>query len=231
VTIHTTARALAALLSLATLSSCGIFGSDSPRLASVDDLVVRIERVHVESELSKDSTRVAIQALQSFLQHDYGAGGDAVAAYQSFVQTIDECESQTEQLRLSVDSMKYSAGPVFEQWNADLSSYSSDGMRRRSEARLSDTRGRYDAILAAVDPTLAACDSFNAGLRDHALFLGHDFNAEAISVLGGEMETLRKQYEGLAVRVERLGDAAREYMRTSAPLTTITATPQSAARR
>ena len=205
-------------------AGCATTQKGAEGIQTVDGLVGNVERVHMESEVSLDRAREGVDALRAILRHDFQ--GDPSKAYIALEKSIANSEAQTKRFADSVPALDLAAQEVFANWTRDIETMTSAGLREKSEARRKLTEERYQAVVKTIDPIKVALERFNLILRDHALFLGHDFNAEAISVLGGEMETLRKQYEALAVRVERLGDASREYMRTSAPLTTLHATPQ-----
>jgi hypothetical protein len=89
-------------------------------------------------------------------------------------------------------------------------------MRLRSEVRLAATRDRYQAIIAVVDPAQSAYDAFNRGLRDHALFLGHDFNTASVSAIRGDAGSMTMLAAELDERFQKTQQAARNYVQSSA---------------
>jgi hypothetical protein len=112
--------------------------------------------------------------------------------------------------------MKKAAAPVFEQWTKDLESFSSPTMRKRSEARLAATRQRYNAIVGAVDPAVETYEALNEGLRDVSLFLGHDYNAVAITDIKPEVESLIRSAGLLDKNLEDCMVASRAYVELAA---------------
>ena len=190
------------------------FGRKSAGLDKVYDLLVRIERVHVEAEVSKETAAVAMKALGTICDPHFD--GEALEAYTEFVKTIDDSEKQADKLRASVVPMKKVAERVFAAWASDLEGFGSAEMRQRSQLRLEQTRQRYVAISTSVDPALWAYDALNHDLRDHALFLSHDFNSEAIADLRGEVESLDHDAGELAKRFDKCLEAAENYIRSSA---------------
>ena len=190
------------------------FGKKSAGLDKVDDLLDRIERVHVEAELSQEASTAAMQALGTICDPEFH--GEALEAYEEFVKTIDDSEKQADKLRKSIGPMKKTAESVFAAWASDLEGFGSAEMRQRSQARLEQTRQRYVAISTSVDPALWAYDALNNDLRDHALFLSHDFNSGSIADLGSEVESLNRDAEGLSKRLDKCLDAAEDYIRSSA---------------
>jgi hypothetical protein len=56
----------------------------------------------------------------------------------------------------------------------------------------------------------------NRTLRDHALFLNHDFNAAAVTELEGEVDGLMKHASQLDKRFDATLKAAKRYIRSTA---------------
>lgn len=188
--------------------------------AQVDDLVGWIERVYVETELARERMRNAVNKLEALVGTSYE--GDAVTAYTDFVEALRQSETQAKRLAEQVAPMKEAAVPVFERWEASLEGFQSERMRARSTDRLTSTKERYDAILAAVDPAGAKLTQVNASLRDHALFLGNDFNQTA---LGDVREDARE----VIVLAGKLDEDFETSLRTSRAYVEAAALPMSAA--
>ena len=205
-----------ALGGCATLANIVNHGDSSKRkggLSQAEELIEQVARVHVECELSKQRVRQAVETLHDIVAPDFQ--GDAVAAYAGFLETIERSEEQNEELRDAVEDMEDAAGPFFEKWTSGLQAFTSAGMRHRSQVRLDDTRERYQKIVAVVEPAQSNFVLFNLGLRDHALFLGHDFNAMAVAEIEGEISALtglaidlNSRFDDCLVAVEKYVEAA-----------------------
>jgi hypothetical protein len=177
---------------LAILAGCVTSSSlKTDDLRAVDSLVGRIERVYVEAEVSKERVSAAVAALQVLSAPDFS--GDPVAAYEAFLVAIESSKKQEETLSKTVAVMEKDAKSVFSSWEKDLDSFKSPDLRRRSAARLEDTRANYGEILATVKPVQTAYEELNAGLNDYSLFLGHDFNRSAILELQPDTTSLVAQ--------------------------------------
>lgn len=207
------------------LPACGIMGPPNKSLAQVDDLVGCIERVHVDAELSRERTAQAMTALQTMTAP--GFAGDAVLAHAELQRALELAEKQAKDLRFGIDRMKRAADPVFLRWSKDLEAMASPEIKQRSQTRFTETKLRYDAIVAAADPTLAAYDKWNRVLRDQTLYLGHDFNQGAIAALDGEVKKLAGAGRDLHTGFEQCMKATRAYVDTSAlPMRVEAAKPQ-----
>ena len=196
----------------------GLFSGSPQGPNQIDNLVSSIETVYVNSELAKEKVDVAFSKLQTLTSSNFS--GDAVAAYQDFVLAVEESEAHAETLAESVEPMKELAGPVFEQWARDLSSYQSTTMRQRSQARLAATRERYDAVVAAVDPAMATFELYNRSLQDHVLYLKNDLNPAALGAVQGEVQQVGKLAVELRDNFSATMVAARNYVDAAALPTT-----------
>jgi len=181
--------------------------SEKDSLQEVDNLVAHIERVHVESELARERVR-------GIVGKDFA--GDPVQAYGEFVAAVEASEEQVEILRDCIGPMKSSADSVFGQWEKDIDVFTNPGMRARSAERLQQTRGRYDEIVARVDPASETLVVFNQSLRDHVLFLEHDFNPAAVRALSVEVNALTQNAKLLDRDLQKCLTATLAYVRSTA---------------
>jgi hypothetical protein len=208
-------------------AACSTSSKQSANLRNVDELLGQVERVHAESVLARDRARGAHEALRTLVSADFQ--GDPVEAYARFVESVELSKRQTEALRGSVAPMRSTAELVFARWAKDLEAFQNAELRRRSQGRLADTRRRYEAIVAAVEPYSWSCEAFNNTLADHALFLGHDFNSSAIAEIGDAIGSLDGQLAEIDRGFESCDASAREYVRSSALLGQVETTTTEAA--
>lgn len=180
----------------------------------VDDLVGWVERVYVESELARERAAAAVSRLESIVSSDFQ--GDPVTAYTEFVESLQRAEAQAKRLAEQVEPMRNSAAPVFEQWEAALAQFQNENMKSRSAARLDRTRQRYQRILAAIEPAQSEYAKLNAGLRDHALFLGNDFNPDAVADIRDDAMSLVALARELDAKFEECLTATQAYVETAA---------------
>lgn len=207
---------LCVLLPALTLTGCAslFHGGNGSGPDKVDNLLEKIERVHVECELSGESVREAVQSLHVIVEPEFG--GDPISAYEEFVAAVERSEARAKALDAIVRPMRATAEPFFEEWAANLNSFTSMDMRLRSQERLTDTLARYEAIIAAVDPAQRDFELLNRSLRDHALFLASDFNAAAVASLDGELTTLTTMAGELDDHFDACLTAAQDYVRAAA---------------
>lgn len=213
---RTPAKTLAVVLPvLAAGSGCASFTKKhAGGLHEVDSLVGAVERVHFETELSKQRARAALRSLEELVSPEFA--GDPLEAFATFAAAIDASEQQAEELRGCTPPMEKVAGVVFEEWETSLESFTIAQLRQRSKARLAKTRSRYDTVQKALAQAQQAYDLYNVGLRDHATFLGHDFNAASVAQIEGELQALTEWTVELEKRFDACLAASEEYVRSAA---------------
>lgn len=222
--------ALAGLTALS-LSACSSLSSVLPMPGSRDagghvpagDLAASIQRVQVECQVAQERMYETVDALQTLVTPS-GAANPA-QAYEAFVQAVGRSQEQADALRGSVDPMKRAADPYFSRWAADLAAFTSPQMRQRSQARLTDTRRRYDGIVAVVEPLPSAYDAFNAMMRDYALYLEHDLNAASIASIEPEVRNVSYMSAELDGWLDKCMQASAEFV-ASATLPTPAPAPE-----
>lgn len=215
-------RSLSLLLPLTLLApSCAgvknLFGSsnsDDAGFVQVDELLSRVERVHVDCELAGQNVTASMTTLISMVGPEFK--GDPALAFGEFLAAIELSEKQAKDLRKDFTPMQKSAERMFLQWQDDLEAFSSDSMREHSAKRMQDMRDRYEAVNTAVGPALEQYEAFNASLRDHALYLGNDFNSESVAVIEKELRTLIQSANQLKKSLDTCTEACQEYVRKAA---------------
>jgi uncharacterized protein YaaN involved in tellurite resistance len=207
--------ALLLALFLPGCASISDFFSDGPRgPGDVNDLNGSIERVYVDAELAKGTVRDAVGSLEGMMDGDLGE--DPAATYTAFVELLDNSEKQAEQLRDSIDPMNANAQRVFKQWEKDLREFTSPTMLKRSEQRMEATRARYEKVREAAERAHQELVQVNKAMRDHALFLGHDLNADSIEAVKTDMREMAGDATKLESSLDRCMESAREYVAASA---------------
>ena len=183
-------------------------------LENVDSLVSRVEQVHLETELSKQSVYAAIVSLGPLIAKDFN--GDPTEAFEAFAQATEMAERQANELRAHIAPMRNSAVAVFDRWGKSLEDFSSDGMRQRSADRLDATRERFAEVQEASVLAQEQFDALNVQLRDTVLFLGHDFNSASVAEIEQDAYALRDEARILGKIFDSSMESAALYVEKSA---------------
>lgn len=208
------AAALPCALSSCSASSFSFSKRSDNGLTNVDELLTRIEKVQVESLVAKERARAAYDALVATVAPDFE--GEAVKQFEQLEKSIEDSQKQGQALAATVPALKSAANSVFERWTKDLEGFGNTRMRQRSQERMEATREHYETILRQTVSSQLALEALNADLGDHALFLGHDFNAEASEMIRDDVAALEARVAELDGRLDATMQSAKQYIASRA---------------
>ncbi len=146
-----------------------------------------------------------------------GEVDDNIKAYKKLQKDINKSEKAREDVRKKMDAMQVEADILFTDWESSLADITSDDLRQRSEARLNDTKSRYDGILKEARATGEQVDPFLTHLKDQVVFLGYDLNPSAIADLKGDAKKLNNQADKVFAGVDKSIDTAAKYANSLKP--------------
>lgn len=193
---------------------CTTTTEKSQSLQRIDDLLAQVERVQVESLVGKEKARAAIDQLDTLVAPEFA--GDPAQVYAQLLTAIEQSETQDRTFASAISPLSSTAEQMFMQWTSDLEAFGNSRMRERSHMRLEETRTRYQTVLNASNAAHVSYEAFNADLRDHALFLGHDFNSTALSSLKADVLALKERSNELDARFDACANAAKAYVEAAA---------------
>ena len=105
------------------------------------------------------------------------------------------------------------ADALFSEWEIELGQYSSADLRRKSEAKLSQTKSRYKEMLGAMNRAEQRIDPVLKPLRDQVLYLKHNLNARALAAMKGELVKVDAQVDRLVREMNRSIAEADKFIR------------------
>lgn len=156
---------------------------------------------------ARDAQEEAKQKIQSALE-EFGkvvnfSGGDLEDTYKKLNSELESSEERAETVRKRIDDVESVADALFKEWKKELDQYSSANLRRKSEAKYTQTKGRYNEMLAAMKKAEQRIDPVLRPLRDQVLYLKHNLNATALSSLKGEVVKVDAQVDRLVKDMNR----------------------------
>ncbi len=200
---------------LASLASCSST-SKAVGVHRVDDLLGRVERVHLDAELCQLRAHQSVEALRVLVMGEYAT--TAAEAFAHLEQNVAEFRFQSQRLQSDINPMNRSAVVVFERWMEDMDDFSSQHLRDRSRKRLAETRELYTQVLMDHAPAQAELDHFALLLDDHMLYLSNDLSTSAVVSLADAIDLLRAELDEVDVAIDSLKDAAAKYVSATAPI-------------
>jgi hypothetical protein len=102
---------------------------------------------------------------------------------------------------------------LFAEWQGELGEYQNAELRRVSEARLEETRGRYEQMVAAMGRAEETMEPVLRAFNDDVLFLKHNLNAEAVASLDGNLVRLQGDIATLIGEMEASMEEADRFVR------------------
>jgi len=163
-----------------------------------DILVDRVEDARDAQEDAQEQFTTALERYSALVDYD---GGELQSVYEDLNDEYEDSEAAAERVRGRIDAIEDVAGDLFDEWEDELAQYSSASLRRDSEAKLRDTRRRYDQLIAAMRRAETRMDPVLDALRDNVLYLKHNLNASAIGALQGELGSIRADVDRLVAEM------------------------------
>lgn len=164
-----------------------------------DILADRVEDARDEQAEAKEEFA---SALEQFLALVRLEDTELREAYDRASASLKRSESQAKDVRERIDAVEDVAEDLFDEWEDELDEYTSPDLRRRSEARLDETRRRYGELIGAMRRAESRMEPVLAAFRDQVLFLKHNLNAQAVASLRGEAAGLEQDIARLIAEME-----------------------------
>jgi len=138
---------LASALSARTVEAQPIFGSDPEGLKRTDGLIKKAEELVKETTSAREQLTKTLDTYNSIFADDVK---DVRKAYKGVEGELGKSEKKRDEVRKKLDEMKVEAEAYFAGWSESLQQIGNPDLRKKSEARMTETRGKFDGILAAV---------------------------------------------------------------------------------
>lgn len=174
-----------------------------------DILVDRVERAQEAQQEGQEQFESALEQFRSVRDFD---GGELQEIYNRLNAEFEASEAAAERIRNRVASVEDVAEDLFDEWTDELELYSSDSLRRDSEAQLRATRQRYERLMTAMRRVESSLDPVLDTLRDNVLYLRHNLNSQAIASLQGELDTINTDVERLIRDMQEAIRESREFI-------------------
>ncbi len=150
---------------------------------------------------ARDDQKAASQQFQDALtrlKELYGfQGGDLEKTYNTLKADYDRCVARADAVHKRVKDVETVSRDLFAEWEKEIQGISSANLRERDQARLAETRRRYDDLHAALKRAENSMEPVLTRFRDQVLFLKHNLNAEAIASLKGETINIQSEISKL----------------------------------
>ena len=150
-------------------------------------------RVEKAKESQEDAQQEFKSALDEFKTVVGFQGGQLEAHYDRIRDAYDSAEARAKTVGERIEGVESVGRALFDEWEAELDEYEDAELRRKSAAKLEETRRRYEQLIRTMRRADARLDPVLRKLHDHALFLKHNLNAAALSSLKDEVPKLEAE--------------------------------------
>lgn len=186
----------------------GLSACDTVYMATMDKMGyakrdILSSRVKSARDAQEDAKKDIQSTLEKFGNVVSYQGGDLEATYKKLSSEMESSEDSAEAVRKRIRDVESVADALFSEWETELGQYSSADLRRKSEAKLTQTRARYKEMLGAMNRAEQRIDPVLKPLRDQVLYLKHNLNARALAAMKGELVKVDAQVDRLVREMNR----------------------------
>lgn len=174
-----------------------------------DIMVDRIEDTQVAQEQAQKQFQSALEQFQSVVNF---AGGNLEVAYKDLNAEYEDSLAAAEKVRSRIDGVKNVSEALFDEWDNELKLYTNASLRRSSEQKLQDTQRQYRRMMASLEKAEQRMQPVLDAFRDQVLYLKHNLNAQAISALKGEFDTIKADIDRLISDMQASIDQSRQFV-------------------
>lgn len=206
------ARVLVITAGLALLAGCesAYYGAwEKVGVHKRDILVDRIEDTQEAQEDTQEQFQDALEKYRSVVNFD---GGNLEKLYNQLKGEFEDSEAAAAKISARINSVEDVAEDLFDEWQEELESYTSDRLRRDSASKLRDTRAQYKRLLNTMRRAEKSVAPVLNTLRDQTLYLKHNLNARAIDSLKGELKTIDADVGRLIYQMQQSIDQANQFI-------------------
>ncbi|PCJ26860.1 MAG: DNA repair protein [SAR86 cluster bacterium] len=195
-------KKLAAVTVLFLLSACSTVYYETMEQFGIhkrDILVDRVEQARDSQEAAKEQFSSALEQFSALLNFN---GGDLQETYESLNREFEKSEERASSVSERIRAVESVSADLFEEWEEELSLYTSQSLRASSESSLRSTRVRYEQLVASMHSAENKMTPVINAFRDQVLFLKHNLNSRAIASLRTELSTIEDDISELIQDME-----------------------------
>jgi hypothetical protein len=173
----------------------------------VEKREILVDRVEDAQESQKEAQEEFADALEEFSSLVNFDGGELQDVYEALSDEYDDSKSSALKVSERINKVEAVADSLFREWEEELTAITNATLRRDSESKLKTTQRKYDDLIRSMRKVEASMEPVLASLRNNVLYLKHNLNANAISSLQGELNTIKTDVDTL---IEEMNEAIRQ---------------------
>ena len=187
-------------LTLASCQSAYYGAAEQFGIYKRDILVDRVEESRDAQADAEEQFQSALEQLSELTNFD---GGDLEDVYDDMNDEYEASVAAAEDVSERIDAVDDVAQSLFREWEAEIEEYSNARFKADSQAKLRDTRTRYDGMLTVLRGSEAKMEPVLSALKDNVMYLKHNLNARAIASLKVEFGEIEDDIEALIAEMRK----------------------------
>ena len=165
-----------------------------------DILVDRVESSRDAQQDAEEQFQDALEQLSELTDFD---GGDLEDIYEEVADEYESSLEAAEEVTEQINAVAHVAKSLFAEWEEEINQYSNARLKSESQAKLRETRSRYNGMMTAMRKSEAKMDPVLRAMNDNVLYLKHNLNAKAVASLQVEFSRIEQDIEVLIVEMRK----------------------------
>ncbi len=182
------------MVALVALSGCA---TSAPKEAT--KLISRVEESRRALQAAEAQIRSTLDTANSLGQTE---GGSLQSDFQRLNSEIELSNEKRDDFSKRVASMDKTSASYFTTWAADLDKFQTEEFRTRSEARLEETRGRYNQLMTTMQQAEEKFNPLLAKLHDVSRYLSFMLNPTGVASIKTSVGEMSSQATDLYTAIE-----------------------------
>ena len=199
-------------LTLLTLTACSSMYYNALESVGIPKRELMIHRVEKARDTQEETKEQFKSALDQFTAVTNFSGGDLEAVYNKLNDEYQDSVSQAKLVRKRITDIEDVSEALFEEWEEEITQYSSASLKRNSQQQLDSTKRQYKQLIKAMKRAETKLDPVLAVFKDQVLYLKHNLNARAISSLKDELRGIQSDVSTLISAMENSINEANTFI-------------------
>lgn len=165
-----------------------------------DILVERVEEARDAQQEGREQFRSALEQYRSVIAFE---GGELEEYYDQLKAEFEDSERAAETISKRIGRIEDVGEDLFEEWEKEIETYTSEALKSDSQRKLNATRRNYSRLIEVMRDSEKRLEPALNTMRDQVLHLKHNLNAQAIASIKGESATVIRDVDALLQAMQK----------------------------
>ncbi len=177
-----------------------------------DVMIHRVEKARDTQEEAKQQFKSALEQFMVVTQ--YSGNDDLEEIYNRLNSEYEDSVDKANEIKKRIADIEDVSQALFDEWEEELTQYSSASLRRNSQRKLTQTKRQYEQLISAMKKAEAKMQPVLAVFKDQVLYLKHNLNARAIASLKDDLGSIQSDVSNLIQAMEQSINEANSFIET-----------------